>query len=334
MRFNPCGYACDWARRPYTTKARFWDHPDAPLVDLVWYFTDLPFLPFPTLFNSKDWQEDPYHHLGIGEVWDAPRNYNGRLHTPGLTGGHICGAREDFEQGPSWPPTGAPLVYDQDGIPTCCRREPVMMATSGARPAAIVSGPPYTSKTTAGARPQSIIQNIPSAVIRLTTSIQPQAYAMYVPPATTHPTAGASPAAIVWTPEPWLTNVTAGPSPSAYVTFAIACPEPVLTCPLAVPGWNNWTCPLFQTDVPEFWRRWDTVPGRTYRCILQFFPSPGVSWTANRGDSCSGLTGLAFGFSNDGDAEFTFTTPNTGFWIEFINFAAYPFVWQVRLEDA
>lgn len=196
MRFNPCGYAVDWARRPYWTKARFWDHPDAPLVDLYWYFTDLPFLPFPTVFNSKDWCEDPWHYDGLGEVFGAPRIYDGLEQMPGLTGGHICGTPEQFLYGDTWPPTGAPLTYDRDGIPTCCNRKPVAQVTSGSRPAAVVTGPPTATSSTSGSSAKALTNTITPALIVISSGARPSATAGGVSSSVILAKSGSSPKAI------------------------------------------------------------------------------------------------------------------------------------------
>jgi len=122
VHLNPCGYAVDFARRPYTTKARVHNDPAAPLVDLVWYRTDLPFLTTESVINSRDWDSDPYLELRVGEVptWSDPRAYNGNWNQlPGAQGGHICNA-EWFNNGEPWPVTLPNQVYSPDGVPLGC----------------------------------------------------------------------------------------------------------------------------------------------------------------------------------------------------------------------
>ena len=139
MRFNPCGFAVDVGRRPYRVKMRIWDSPDAPLADVYYYRTTLPFLPFPTLFASRDYTDRPWPQDVLGEQWWSPRPYDGLESIPGLTGDHFCGTPQDFEFGPTWPPVGPELEYDADGIPTCCNRTQEPNVCSCSQPNALVS---------------------------------------------------------------------------------------------------------------------------------------------------------------------------------------------------
>lgn len=291
--------AVDWGRRPYTTKARFWDHPDAPLVDIVWYFTDLPFLPFPTVFNSKDWDEEPWLHNGLGEVYGAPRVYNGREVTPGLTGGHICGTREDFEQGPTWPPTGEPLTYGPDGIPTCCPRNPVGFVAGGARPEAIVtlippSPPPppyYTALAIAGARPDAIVTLVPPSP---PPPPPPLTYTALV-------TSGGRPAAdVTLVPPPvpppltYTALVMSGGRPAADVTLVPPPPPPPpSTCPLLAPtcssapyGDLDVCCPYIWSGDDFQWRAWEVDPEAAYRFQFNGDVTGSIGWTLSVGSSC------------------------------------------------
>lgn len=126
-------------RRPYRTKMRVWNDPSAPLVDVYWFITTKPFLPFPTVFSSRDWTADPWRYNGLGEAFGHARPYDGLWNIPGLVGDHICGTPEDFLEGPAWPPVGPALEYDADGIPTCCDRLQEPNVCSCAEPNALVT---------------------------------------------------------------------------------------------------------------------------------------------------------------------------------------------------
>jgi hypothetical protein len=116
----------DWARRPYTTSARLHDSPDAPLVDLVWYFTDQPALPPEqiSVVNCRGWDSDPWEELSVGEraIPTAERVYNGRWQAPAfMPGNHMCRS-EWFATGEPWPTELPDTVYDDENIPRCCGR--------------------------------------------------------------------------------------------------------------------------------------------------------------------------------------------------------------------
>jgi len=146
-RINPCGFAIDLVRRPYSTWMRLWEAPEAPLVHVYWYITTKPFFPYPTVFSSNDWDAAPYKKTGLGEVYGFGRPYDGLESMPGLVGDHICGSPDDFLNGPAWPPVGPPLVYDSDWIPTCCNREfePNVCACSSVDAIVDFHPPPYKS---------------------------------------------------------------------------------------------------------------------------------------------------------------------------------------------
>ena len=104
--------------------ARFHRSPDAPLVRVRWYVTNLPFLDTPSIINSRDWDETPYLEYPVGEVptYSDARRYNGKWNQPvGLNGKHICETAW-FELGEQWPVTHADVRYDDEWIPECCDR--------------------------------------------------------------------------------------------------------------------------------------------------------------------------------------------------------------------
>lgn len=65
------------ARRPYTTRARFFR--DSDITTLIRWYPARPedgTLPFPSRVCSLDWVTFPEQTEGVGEVWGAARNYN------------------------------------------------------------------------------------------------------------------------------------------------------------------------------------------------------------------------------------------------------------------
>lgn len=112
----------DWIRRPYTTPGRVHDSPDAPLVDIVWYLTDLPPIDGASLVNSRDLDPFPYLDRVIGEVptHTDRRAFNNRWAKPlGLFGKHICHP-EWLATGEPWPTELPDTVYNTEGVPHCC----------------------------------------------------------------------------------------------------------------------------------------------------------------------------------------------------------------------
>lgn len=305
---------------------RFWDNPEAPLVDVYWYFTDLPFLPFPTIFNSRDWCEDPWHYTGRGEVFGAPRTYNGMEEVAGLSGEHICGTQADFEDGPSWPPTGEPLEYDDDGIPKCCRRVPIFRVSSASRPAGVFRFPPLVSRTSSSSRPAALLKWIPHVTLLLNSGSGIGADVEYLGPYLAQESSGSRPAAVVDFALVHSGNVASCSRPAAVVntTPAIAgsvtsgsstatdveiaeCPVLAPSCATAVPTMVNLECGFFQVAEIPVWRKWILIPGRDYRFILDFVPSGAGTWTMWNGDDCSGLTNIFSGSEHPPHQEWDFT---------------------------
>jgi hypothetical protein len=123
MLWDPCGHIVVWGRRPYTTTARpFRDSTETREVD--WYITrdDAPALPYSSALNSLDdqetrlWYEDQWHN----EDPRADRIYNGQGPFPCAGAGHVCGTRDDFEQGGLFPGSAPAPPVDINGIPLCC----------------------------------------------------------------------------------------------------------------------------------------------------------------------------------------------------------------------
>lgn len=126
MPYNPCGAVVDFGRSCYKTKARLFRDSDEE-TEIQWYFArdDAPTLPYETAVTSSYWDREevyvglPYRE-GVGEVSPGPRIHTRAIEIPAARGTHICGTREDFEQGAVFDPDITPRVYRPDGLPTCC----------------------------------------------------------------------------------------------------------------------------------------------------------------------------------------------------------------------
>ena len=90
-----------------------------------WYVVpeETPDLPFDSIINSLDWRNQPWTATGPGEVYGAPREFDGwgRIPPPAPPLTHICGTEEDFRLGGLRDTSEPPLDRDVTGIPTCCQ---------------------------------------------------------------------------------------------------------------------------------------------------------------------------------------------------------------------
>jgi hypothetical protein len=122
MPYNPCGRAVDMARRPYTTLVRPFRDSDRT-VRIRWYparpETDGT-LPFPSRICSLDWATNPHAVEGVGEVYDAPRRYNGARALVGPPTRRVCGTEDQFRNGAYFDDDRAPTEYFPNGLPKCC----------------------------------------------------------------------------------------------------------------------------------------------------------------------------------------------------------------------
>lgn len=111
---------CDFIRTPYTTRVRPWADSEETR-EIRWYraLPDAPTLPFPTVFNSLQWQPFPLQKTSPGEVpGEDPISYGGT--TPrGATGEHICGTPADF-MGEALIEDAHIVPYNPVGLPVCC----------------------------------------------------------------------------------------------------------------------------------------------------------------------------------------------------------------------
>ena len=148
--YNPCGRAVEIGRGSYRTKCRFFADSDAE-ADIVWYpaLPDAPALGFPSAITSSEWdvreRDGTYpYRTGVGEVFDAPRRRLKPAEKPAATGHHVCGTREDFEQGAKYNPALPPRLYRADGLPVCCAPGEGILFGAGV-PAAAPAGLAYTT---------------------------------------------------------------------------------------------------------------------------------------------------------------------------------------------
>jgi hypothetical protein len=97
-----------------------WQVNDTESVDGAWYFAadDANQFDFPTSFGSSRYNIDHLPLDGIGEKWVAhpPPNY-GTL-PAWLKGDHICGTKEQWQNG--YPPGTPTSPIGPDGVTVCC----------------------------------------------------------------------------------------------------------------------------------------------------------------------------------------------------------------------
>ena len=190
--------------------------PDAPLVDLVWFRSDLPYLEQETVINSLDWDEEPWRPRLVGEQYGNSRNYNRREEIPGLTGTHVCGTPYEFANGQDWPYHGPPIVYLPNGIPACCAIADVEVVTGGARPASVVLRPYYrTALVTSGSRPASVLVGSETRPALVTSGSRPASVLVGSETRSALVTGGARPASVLTSSSLRTALVTAGARPAS-----------------------------------------------------------------------------------------------------------------------
>jgi len=110
-------------RSCYSVNMRFFrDDPTQTLVH--WYHCrdNVIDLPFPTVFTSRNWEEDPgANGDGLGEVYDSPRVWRDGSQVGNAQGTNFCGTEEMFSNGVDLPPV-PPVPINDVGTPICCNR--------------------------------------------------------------------------------------------------------------------------------------------------------------------------------------------------------------------
>lgn len=118
--FNPCGFACDVGRKPYTVRARLFADSEET-VEIRWYAVPwgTPFLPFESAVVSQAWDDEPWARTGVGEVFVPYLKFNTWTRPPLPDIGHICGDPGQFVNGVTYDPDRN-VQYTTQGLPTCC----------------------------------------------------------------------------------------------------------------------------------------------------------------------------------------------------------------------
>lgn len=125
MPFNPCGFAVQYIRQEGTDVIRPFRDSDIE-VTRRWYRVPegTPWLPFPTIFRSTNWEPFPYLREGAGAVWPSQWRHKRIGEMGGFGYLHQCGTPDDFLRGAAFDP-GVNVVYDSEWIPDCCGRSDV-----------------------------------------------------------------------------------------------------------------------------------------------------------------------------------------------------------------
>lgn len=116
--------AVDFLRSCYSTDCQWTE--DGVTGTIVWYFCEngAAALPFPTVFNSKNWDERQVGWSGVGEVYLADRPYrDGSVVGDAPGTGPPCGTADQWLNGQ---PTVWPEVtpVNELGTPICCNPVP------------------------------------------------------------------------------------------------------------------------------------------------------------------------------------------------------------------
>lgn len=131
MRYNPCGRVVSFLRSCYTTPARF-NTDNGETTTLRWYFADpkAPVIGYPCRITPLRNRNMPWLADGVGEVFGERAPFSPGSVIPFQKWDHVCGVRSDFEEGGTLDDSLPPVVYDRNGIPTCC--DPAFVGEGGA----------------------------------------------------------------------------------------------------------------------------------------------------------------------------------------------------------
>jgi hypothetical protein len=110
----------DFVRSCYSTYMQF-DQAGQVVAKVQWYFAEpgAKLWHGPNAFCSANWDEVKYSTLGLGEVYNAARDYSkGALPFPSPGTGRWCGKHRYFSEGV--PSDAEPLPLGPNGQPLCC----------------------------------------------------------------------------------------------------------------------------------------------------------------------------------------------------------------------
>ncbi len=142
MRYDPCGRAVDVIRAPYRTACRFNRNSDEAAT-IHWYVVPEQngALGIPLPINVQYWRAEKHTKGGVGEVFDAPRVFDGWDRLRVTPTDHLCGSEDDFRNGGIRDTELPPFPRDVTGIPECCQEfgALVMGGTGDYSPAELVA---------------------------------------------------------------------------------------------------------------------------------------------------------------------------------------------------
>lgn len=106
---------------PHTTRCLFFEDSDTE-ADVIWYpaLPTAELLDTPSMVSNSYLDPDGFFFLPGGEVYGAPREFNGLREKPGALGGHVCGTPIDFAEGCKLDNDAPAVQYRTDGLPSCC----------------------------------------------------------------------------------------------------------------------------------------------------------------------------------------------------------------------
>lgn len=108
-------------RKPYRTDCRFLKDDDQ-VSKVRWYEArpDAPCLHKTTIIYRREWDNDEYEPVPVGEVAGAAKRWLIGDAPVGLGFDHVCGTDEDFEEGGTNEPDLPEVRYGALGWPLCC----------------------------------------------------------------------------------------------------------------------------------------------------------------------------------------------------------------------
>lgn len=262
------------ARRPYSTWVRPFRDSDMQ-VKINWYPArpEDGTLPFPSGIASLDWHAMPEQKSGVGEVFKAPRPYNGARPIPGPARNHVCGTADEHRYG-GFLSDPRPLArYLPSGLPICCepdRRETVVSVGVGVQ-SRYTTGSTYRSTVPTAARTatrtrtdrprRSTICTGCDAIVSTTTRVNPFRSTVGV---------AVDPQSETVRVDPYHSTVGVAIEVRSIVQPAGPCRGSGPTCVDAlVSPLNRFCSQLLSDDGFDQWFRWNLLPDRTYEIRTQ-----------------------------------------------------------------